>query len=174
MIPEALIDQIRVCAAQNRQVRQTYSYEKEEAAERIRGRSDEIRGRLHPEERLLLSSTDGELAVRRLRSSYTDRGTILLRSCSVHQRNRITLHHAVPLIRTLCRAPQTEEPRRTAASKTGILFTGTFSALPSVNQNRDLPFFKTGRAVTKSALPAQTGLFTALPPERAYPDFPLC
>lgn len=34
--------------------------------------------------------------------------------------------------------------------------------------------FLTGRAVTKSALPAQTGLFTALPPERAYPDFPLC
>ena len=55
MIPEALLGQIRVCAAQNRQVRQTYIYEKEEAAERIRGRVDEIQGRRHPEKRLLLS-----------------------------------------------------------------------------------------------------------------------
>ena len=39
---------------------------------------------------------DRELAVRRLRSSYTDRGAILLRSCSVHQRDRVILHHAAP------------------------------------------------------------------------------
>ena len=118
MIPEALIDQIRVCAAQNRQVRQQYSKrKKEEAAGRNRGRVDEFQGRRHPEERLLLSVT-GQGACQPMAS-------ILLNRQRGHSAPLMLCpsegsHYAVPCSSVksgaLYNASQPGEPRRTAAS----------------------------------------------------------
>lgn len=150
---------------QNRQVRQQYSKrKKEEAAGRNRGRVDEFQGRRHPEERLLHSVT-GQGACRPMAS-------ILLNRQRGHSAPLMPCPSERPHFSAPCRSVDPDAVQSAAARRASP--GGDFKARRHVygdlfrsalcKPNRELPFYKRGGTVTKSALPAQTDPFVALPP----------